>query len=268
MKLKHFFILALLASGLPICAQEGAPAGMPAQPEPETDPAVIKDNSSYGFGFNSGMAFKQQMSRFGLESSDIDREKFVKGFMDAMDGADSASSQEKINASMLGLQNMIQEREKVIAEENLAKGEEFLAENKKREGVTTTDSGLQYEVLVPSDGAKYAGQEGAQFLVNYKGMLMDGTEFDASPEGSPVPMTLNVVPGFKEALTIMPVGAKWKLFIKPELAYGAQRRSEEIAPNSTLVFELELVEIKEQAPRPKAVSPPIQIPPRPEPAAE
>jgi FKBP-type peptidyl-prolyl cis-trans isomerase len=97
-------------------------------------------------------------------------------------------------------------------------------------------------------------------MVNYKGTLIDGTEFDASPEGAPAAMSLSVIDGFKEALSIMPVGAKWKLFIPSKLAYGEERRSADIAPNSTLIFELELVEIKDAAPAPAGGGFPLPIP--------
>lgn len=246
-------------------AAEPAPTPEPApQPTAETDPALIKQNSSYGFGYNNGNAFKQQMSRFGLGPNDIDREVFAQGFMDAFDGKEAANGQEALNAAMLGLRNQVQAREKVLAEENLRAAEEFLAKNKQREGVTTTDSGLQYEVLKAGEGEKYDGSEGSTFLVNYRGTLLEGTQFDASPEGSPVTMTLNVVPGFREALSTMPVGSKWKIFLKPDLAYGETRRNELIGPNTALIFEVELTEIKAAPPRPKAVSPPIQIPPAPD----
>ena len=261
MNKKNLLLIPLLMATSPLLAQE--PAAAPAEPAAETDPAVIKTNSSYGFGYNNGNSFKQQMSRFGLSAKDIEREEFIKGFMDALDGKDPANGQEALNAAMLGLRNQVQEREKALAEENLKAAEEFLAKNKEREGVITTDSGLQYEVLKAGEGAKHDGSEGAKFMVNYKGTLIDGTEFDASPEGAPVPMTLNVVPGFREALTSMPVGSKWKLFIKPDLGYGQNRRSDKLGPNSALIFEMELVEIQKAAPRPKAVSPPIQIPPAP-----
>ena len=91
--------------------------------------------------------------------------------------------------------------------------------------------------------------------MNYKGTLIDGKEFDASPAGEPVPMTLQVVPGFKEALTTMPVGAKWKVYLPSELAYGEERRSAEIAPNSALIFELELVDIKDAPAAPEGGMP-------------
>ncbi|MGJ8726744.1 MAG: FKBP-type peptidyl-prolyl cis-trans isomerase N-terminal domain-containing protein [Roseibacillus sp.] len=260
MKKKFLLLLPLFLAAVSLSAQEPT---APAEPAAETDPAVIKTNSSYGFGFNNGNSFKQQMSRFGLTVEDIDRDEFIKGFMDALDGKEPASGQEALNAAMLGLRNQVQEREKVLAEENLKAAEEFLAKNKEREGVITTESGLQYEILKAGEGEKHDGSEGAKFMVNYKGTLIDGSEFDASPEGSPVPLNLNRMAGIREALTSMPVGSKWKLFIKPDLAYGQTRRSEKLAPNSTLIFEIELAEIQKAPPRPKAVSPPIQIPPAP-----
>ena len=270
MKSKSLFVLPLLLAS-PMSAQDEAaetpkapekPA-QPAEPEAETDPAVIKINSSYGLGYNHGNQFRRQMESYRLTQEDIDNENFIQGLMDALNGKEAATSQEVLNASMLGLRNQVQEREKTLADENLKKANEFLAENEKREGVITTKSGLQYEVLKAGEGEMFDGAENSKFLVNYKGTLIDGSEFDASPEGSPVPMGLNVVAGFREALTSMPVGSKWKLYIKPELGYGDTRRSAKLAPNSVLIFELDLVEIQKSAPRPKAVSPPIQIPPAP-----
>ncbi len=130
--------------------------------------------------------------------------------------------------------------------------------------MVTTESGLQYEIMEKGGEEKYSepkeGEPDKQFMVNYKGTLIDGTEFDASPEGSPVPMTLQVIPGFKEAITTMPVGAKWKLFIPSELAYGEERRSAEIAPNTALIFELELVEIKDAPAAPEGGGFPIPVP--------
>ncbi|MBK1835608.1 FKBP-type peptidyl-prolyl cis-trans isomerase [Roseibacillus ishigakijimensis] len=267
MTLKSTLLLPFLLAAAPVSAQ--APqTGPVTPPQAETDPAVIKKNSSYGFGYNHGNAFKQQISRYAVKLSDLEREQFLQGLNDALDEKEPSTSQEKLNAAMLGLQNIVQEREKALAAENLKKAEEFLAENGKREGVITTDSGLQYEVLTQGEGETYDDTQGAKFMVHYKGTLIDGSEFDASPEGAPVPMTLNVVPGFREALTTMPVGSQWKIFLKPELAYGEQRRGPQIEPNSALIFELELVEIQQPAPRPKAVSPPIQIPPAPAPTKE
>ena len=238
-----------------------------------TDPVEIRNNSSYALGFRSGGNFLRQYSRFGILASDLEEQQFLAGFMAAVKGEDAKMDEAKLGAAMQALGNLLQEREKQLAEANLEAGKKFLEENGKREGVITTESGLQYEVIKEGGDETYeAPKEGEQpknqqFMVHYKGTLIDGTQFDASPEGQPVPMTLQVVPGFKEALTTMPVGAKWKLFLPSDLAYGKQRRSAEIGPNSALVFELELVEIKDPpqaaaTPR-RAVSQPVRVPPLP-----
>jgi FKBP-type peptidyl-prolyl cis-trans isomerase len=239
-------------------AAPGAVAEVPAvpaaPPKPVLDPAVVKSDSSYALGFRTGGNFAQQFGRFGVTVGDLETEAFLKGFLAAFKGGKPEIDEEKLQAAMQALGDMLQQREKDTAAANLEKGKAFLAENGKRPGVTTTASGLQYEILAKGGEEKYvAPKDGAEdnkeFMVNYKGTLIDGTEFDASPAGQPVPMTMQVVPGFKEALTTMPVGAKWKLFLPSALAYGEERRSAEIAPNSVLIFELELVKIQEAAPQ-------------------
>ncbi|MFM2196581.1 MAG: hypothetical protein RLZZ505_13 [Verrucomicrobiota bacterium] len=189
---------------------------------------------------------------------------FIQGFKAAVKGDKPELEEARLQAAMTALGEMLQQREKDAATANLEAGKKFLAENGKREGVKTLESGLQYEILSKGGESKYVppkeGQPEKQFMVNYKGTLIDGTEFDASPKDSPVAMTLSVIDGFKEALSTMPVGAKWKLFIPSELAYGEERRSAEIAPNSTLIFELELVEIKDAPPAPAGGGFPLPIP--------
>jgi FKBP-type peptidyl-prolyl cis-trans isomerase len=234
------------------------PIEVPAKPKME--PAVIKADSSYALGFRTGSTFGQQFGRFGVGADDLDQETFLKGFMAAVKGDKPELSEEKLQAAMQALGDLLQSREKELATSNLEAGKKFLEENGKREGVTTTKSGLQYEVLAKGGEEKYvAPKEGAednkQFMVNYKGTLISGKQFDASPEGEPVPMTLQVVPGFKEALTTMPVGAKWKVFLPAELAYGAERRSADIGPNSALIFELELVKIQDAPAAPEGGMP-------------
>lgn len=238
-----------------------APAEAPAAP---VDPAAIKADSSYALGLRTGGSFAQQFGRFGVTAEDLDTAAFLKGFMSALKGDKPEIDTEKLQAAMEGLGNVLQEREKTTAAANLEAGKKFLEENGKRKGVTTTKSGLQYEVLAEGGKEKFvAPKEGEesnkQFLVNYKGTLIDGTQFDASPEGQPVAMNLQVIDGFKEALTTMPVGAKWKLFIPSGLAYGEQRSSPQIAPNSVLIFELELTKI-EDAPAAPQGGFPIPIP--------
>lgn len=241
---------AKTAPAAPAKSEAVTPA-VEAPAKPKLDPAVIKSDSSYALGFRTGGGFAQQFGKFGVGAADIDSETFLKGFMAALKGGKPELEEAKLQAAMEALGEMLQGREKIAAAANLEAGKKFLAENGKRKEVTTTKSGLQYEVINKGGAEKYVapkeGEKAAdkQFLVHYKGTLIDGKQFDASPEGAPVPMTLQVVPGFKEALTTMPVGAKWKIFMPSELAYGEERRSADIAPNSALVFELELVKIQD-----------------------
>jgi FKBP-type peptidyl-prolyl cis-trans isomerase len=222
----------------------------------------VRPDFSYALGFRMGGSFSQQFGRFGVTMDDLDSTNFLKGFQAAARGASAEIDEERINAAMQALGDMLQQREKEAAASNLKAGEEFLAKNAKREGIITTASGLQYEIIEKGGDEKYTapkegGKDNKQFLVHYKGTLIDGTEFDASTPGQPVPMTLQVVDGFKEALTMMPVGAKWKIYLPAGLAYGEQRLSPEVGPNSTLVFELELVKI-EDAPAPQGM--PFELP--------
>ncbi|MCX6876426.1 MAG: FKBP-type peptidyl-prolyl cis-trans isomerase [Verrucomicrobia bacterium] len=231
-------------------------------PKPVLDPAVVKTDSSYALGFRTGGNFAQQFGRFGVSVADLDTESFLKGFLAAFKGEKPGIDEAKLQAAMQALGDLLQGREKESAAANLEKGKKFLEENGKRAEVVTTASGLQYEILAKGGEEKYvAPKEGAtdnkEFLVNYKGTLIDGKEFDASPPGKPVPMTMQVVPGFKEALTTMPVGAKWKLFIPSALGYGEERKSAELAPNSVLIFELELVKIQDAPPQQQM---PFQMP--------
>jgi len=259
--MKHTITSGVLILGLAATAiAENKPAAAKAEKattqaaeapaKPKADPAATKSDASYALGFRTGGTFGQQFGQFGVTAADLEQENFIKGFMDALKNGKPSLDEERLKAAMEGLGAMLQEREKKLSEENLAAGNKFLETNGKREGVTTTKSGLQYEVINKGGDKKYEApkddkEDNKQFMVNYKGTLIDGKEFDASPEGQPVPMTLQVVEGFKEALTTMPIGAKWKLFLPAKLAYGEQRRSADIGPNTTLIFELELVSIED-----------------------
>lgn len=265
------FIPGALALSFVATTSAQTPAASPAKSEattppievpakPKLDPAVIKADSSYALGFRTGNNFNQQFGRFGVSADDIQQENFLKGFMVAVKGDKPELSEEKLQAAMQALGDLLQSREKESATANLEAGKKFLEENGKREGVTTTKSGMQYEVLAKGGDEKYvapkdAAKDNKQFMVNYKGTLINGKQFDASPAGAPVPMTLQVVEGFKEALTTMPVGAKWKLFLPSNLAYGPERRSADIGPNSVLIFELELVKIQDAPAAPEGGMP-------------
>jgi FKBP-type peptidyl-prolyl cis-trans isomerase len=265
------FIPGALALSLAATTSAQTPADSPAKSEattpaievpakPKLDPAVIKTDSSYALGYRTGSTFSQQFGRFGVGADDIQQESFIKGFMVAVKGDKPELEEAKLQAAMQALGDLLQSREKETGAANLEAGKKFLEENAKREGVTTTKSGLQYEVLAKGGEEKYvapkdAAKDNKQFMVHYKGTLINGKQFDASPEGEPVPMTLQVVEGFKEALTTMPVGAKWKLFLPSNIAYGAERRSTDIGPNSTLIFELELVKIQDAPAAPEGGMP-------------
>jgi FKBP-type peptidyl-prolyl cis-trans isomerase len=248
-------------------AADPAQAATPpvAPPAPALTDAEVKTLSSYLLGFQSS----QRFGASGLTAADLDMEQFEKGFMSGLKGEKPMYSEDQIRAAMGALGELVQDRQAKAGEKNLAAGKAFLAENGKREGVTTTASGLQYEVLHTGGDKKYVAPEGdapdngTRFMVHYRGTLIDGTEFDKSPEGQTFPMTLQVIPGFKEALTTMPVGAKWKIFLPAELAYGARQAGPKIGANSALIFELELVDIqKAPAPAPGGATPPVQAPPR------
>jgi FKBP-type peptidyl-prolyl cis-trans isomerase len=270
--MKHIITSGVLILGLAATAvaekkpaaksEKAAAPAAEAPAKPKADPAASKSDASYALGFRTGGTFGQQFGRFGVTAADLEQDTFIKGFMDALKNGKPSLDEARLQAAMEALGTMLQEREKKLSEENLAAGAKFLETNGKRKGVITTKSGLQYEVLKKGGDKKYeAPKDGKdankQFMVNYKGTLIDGKEFDASPAGQPVPMTLEVVEGFKEALTTMPIGSKWKLFLPAKLAYGEQRRSADIGPNSTLIFELELVSI-EDAPAEQGM--PFQLP--------
>lgn len=260
-----------------------APAPVPAPVLPELSDAEIKEISSFLLGFQQG----QQLGGNGLQATDVDNDALVKGFVEGLKGGIPSYPEEKLRAAMQALGKSVQDREAKKGQVNLAAGKAFLEKNGKLKGITTTASGLQYQVINKGTDKKYVApapgtqDSGTKFMVNYRGTLIDGTEFDKSPEGRPIPMTLQVIPGFKEALTTMPVGSKWKLFIPSGLAYGPRAAGPKIGPNSALIFELELLEIQAAAPAPvpvptprlsqprqpkaSAVTPPVQVPAPPQP---
>lgn len=203
--------------------------------------ATGSDSLSYALGFSIANNLKQG----GFEK--LDYSLITKG-MDAYNKGDKSimdenSSMTVINAAMQKIQEKKMAEQKIVAEKNLAEGKKFLEENKKKKGVTTTASGLQYEVIKLGTGPKPV--DGDNVTTHYHGTLIDGTVFDSSVQrGEPVQFPINgVIAGWTEALKLMPVGSKYKLFLAPDLAYGEQKVGEVIQPNSTLIFEVELISI-------------------------
>ncbi len=173
----------------------------------------------------------------------FDVEALVAGFRDGLNQKESRLSEEQMGTALQQFQALVQGQMQKRAEEQAKAGKEFLAENAKKESVKTTQSGLQYEVLKQGTGATPKATD--TVVCHYKGTLIDGTEFDSSyKRGEPAEFPVNgVIQGWTEALQMMKVGAKWKLYIPSDLAYGAQGRPGAIPPNSVLLFEIELLDI-------------------------
>jgi FKBP-type peptidyl-prolyl cis-trans isomerase FklB len=199
-----------------------------------------KDKESYSLGYQYGQNMKAQGVSLNLEV-------YTSGIKDALVGTKPLLSQEEINKTVLEFQQRIvarrQKELKEKGEKNLPEGKRFMEANKKKEGVKTLPSGLQYKVLTAGSGKTPKATD--EVTVNYRGSFIDGTEFDSSyKRGKPLTLQLdNVIPGWKEPLLLMQEGAKWQLFVPPELAYGEQGMGV-IPPNATLIFEVELISVK------------------------
>ncbi len=199
-----------------------------------------KDKVSYSIGYQVGGDFKKQ-------EIGINPEILVQGIRDAMAGTEPQMTPEEMRSTLVELQKTMVEAQKKkmqeAADKNLAAGEEFLAANGQKEGVVVLPSGLQYEIIEPGSGPSPAATDFVE--VNYRGTLIDGTQFDSSYDrGKPATFRVDgVIPGWTEALQLMHPGSKWRLFIPPDLAYGA-RQAGPIPPNSALIFEVELLDIK------------------------
>jgi FKBP-type peptidyl-prolyl cis-trans isomerase FklB len=229
MKLKYLTPLAALALVAPALADH---------------PNVLKDQrdkASYSIGVNIGSGIK-------ANALDLNTDALMSGVQDGISGAKpQLTDQEREETLMAFEQEMMKketERLKELAEKNKKEGTAFLAANKAKEGVKTLPSGLQYKVLAEGNGAQPKPTD--QITVNYRGTLLDGTEFDNSyKRGEPATLQLNgVIKAWSEALPLMKTGAKWQLFVPADLAYGEKGAGRAIGPNSTLIFEVELLSIK------------------------
>ncbi len=209
-----------------------------------TDQDKMKQIMGYLIGYRLGSQILPQMLP-GIEAADIVGDMLAKGVQNGIDGEmDMGLIDANVDRYQQEFISMLQKRGEQKSEANLELGRKYMAENGKRPEVTTTASGLQYEVLVAGNGEKYDAAkhgEAPTAEVMYKGTLVDGTVFDQSRQ--PVKFNIRqVIPGFTEALKLMPVGAKWRVTIPADLAYGANGPGS-IGPNSTLIFEMELISL-------------------------
>ncbi len=202
---------------------------------------TFKDSVSYSIGMNIGKDFKRQ-------SIDIDPDVLAMAIKDVLADKKLQLTDDQVRSCMMTLQKDVMAKQEVKNKEegdkNKKEGDAFLAANKSKDGIKVTASGLQYKILKAGTGPKPTATQTVS--VHYRGTLIDGTEFDSSiKRGQPAEFPVNgVIKGWTEALQMMPVGSKWQLFIPPDLAYGAQGAGGTIGPNSTLIFEVELLAIK------------------------
>jgi len=207
------------------------------------DPSLkdTKDKLGYGIGLDMGKTFKKQ----GL---DINPDALLKGFKDGFSGAQPKLSEEEIKATFAAVQQEMAKKQMEeatkVSTKNLKDGADFLAANKKKAGITTTASGLQYKVITTGTGAKPKADSVVK--THYRGTLLDGTEFDSSyKRNEPAEFEVGqVIKGWTEALQLMNVGSKWQLYIPADLAYGERGAGGTIGPNSTLIFDVELISIQ------------------------
>lgn len=226
MKLRFLVVASLLTLSM---GAQAAPDGL----------ATLDQRVSYIVGMQIGTQLKQQ----GIP---VDEKVLFSAISDAFTGKPPRMTRQEMQAAMTEFQEKQQAQMQKIAEANHHKGQAYLDENKLKKGVNVTASGLQYKVLVAGAGEK--PKETDKVSVNYRGTLIDGTEFDSSYKlGAPASFAVNgVIKGWQEALQLMPVGSKWQVVIPSELAYGPRGAGADIGPNAVLVFEVELLSINKE----------------------
>ena len=263
-----------LLCGISLAQQTPAPTAnppaastTPAKPKSQTTtsgttaakktatPLVLKtqkEKASYAIGMNLGNGLKENMKKSDV---DINTDILLRGFKDALNGSKplltDAEAQSVMSVFQTDLNKHVKEMHDAAAAKNSSEGAAFLAANKAKPGVVTLPSGLQYKIITEGAGPKPTASD--TIVCNYKGSLIDGTEFDSSfKRGQPATIPVGrVIKGWTEAMQLMPVGSKWQLFIPPSLAYGeAGTNGGPIGPNATLIFEVELLSIQPK-PEPK-----------------
>ncbi len=215
-----------------------------AQDPPDKKEGPLKTDAEKQ-GYAVGLSFGRNLAHQGVK---IDLNALWRGLTDALEKKPPVLTPKELRAALMALNARSKAKKQSAsseqAQKNTQEGQNFLAANKKKEGVVTLPSGLQYQIIKPGTGAMPAATD--RVVTHYRGTLIDGTEFDSSyRRGQPATFPVGgVIGGWTEALQLMKVGGKWKLFVPPNLAYGRRGSGSKIGPNATLIFEVELLEIK------------------------
>jgi FKBP-type peptidyl-prolyl cis-trans isomerase FklB len=239
------------AAGLLTTAAVAQNASTPATPDSspfKTD----KEKTSYALGMQIGTGLRKQ-------GVDLDPATVAKGFADAYGGNKTVMSEDEMRLVLRNAQQEFQKQQAAIraekAEEARKAGDAFLEANKAKPGVVTLPSGLQYKILKEGTGKKPEATDSV--VCNYRGTLIDGTEFDSSAKhNGPATFPVSgVIQGWTQALQLMPAGSRWEIYVPPQLAYGESGAGQAIPPNATLIFDLELVSVKDDQEPAKAPDP-------------
>lgn len=207
----------------------------------QADTSNMSDKEKLSYAIGAQFARNIQQQPF-----DLDTDTFVQAIRDTLNGKDLKLSADEIRQVLVDYQHQQIKLQEETAKKNKEDGDKFLAENSKRKGVKVLKSGLQYKVIKQGKGPKPTLD--STVVVHYKGTLLNGKEFDSSynrEKGEPVTIALNhVIKGWQEAVSMMPVGSKWEVYVPPDLAYEDRANGPDITPNSTLIFDIELIAIK------------------------
>lgn len=252
------FICGIIATSL-VLWEDGSGVHAQSQTDVKESPGILEEGSASNQPTDSPVLATQKdqvnytigvnlIGNFRKQGVDIDLNMVIKGMQDAFSGANLLLSDDELQKAMMLYQAEVRRKQgksrSMTAATNRQEGEAFLAENREKEGVVTLPSGLQYRILKAGDGKQPTDTD--TVTCHYQGTFINGTEFDSSHrKGRPATLKVNdVIPGWREALMRMPVGSTWQIFVPSRLAYGERGSSGHIGPNTTLVFEIELLSIQ------------------------